>query len=66
MKYSLIFLCLFSITASAQDTLRFSLPDAQKQFTDKNLLVLAQKYNIEVQKAQIIQAGLVVSTLPAE
>ncbi len=58
MKYSLIFLCLFSITASAQDTLRFSLPDAQKQFTDRNLLVLAQKYNIEVQKAQIIQAGL--------
>ena len=58
MKYSLIFLCLFSIAASAQDSLRFSLPDAQKQFTDRNLLVLAQKYNVEVQKAQIIQAGL--------
>ncbi len=58
MKYSLILLCLYSIAASAQDTLRFSLPDAQKQFTDRNLLVLAQKYNVEVQKAQIIQAGL--------
>ncbi len=55
----LIIMLLSSLAVIAQtDTLRISLPEAQQQFTNKNLLLLAQKYNIEAQKAQVIQAGL--------
>ncbi|MFN8357710.1 MAG: TolC family protein [Spirosomataceae bacterium] len=50
---------LYTYGAFAQtDTLRLSLPQAQQQFTNRNLLLLAQRYNIEAAKAQIIQAGL--------
>jgi outer membrane protein, heavy metal efflux system len=40
------------------DTLRIKLPDAEKMFLDSNLLLLAQKYNIDASKALIIQAKL--------
>ena len=62
-----IFLCtlLFiaaGVTAYAQgpvqDTLRVTLPQAEKMFLDSNLLLLAQKYNIDAQKALILQARL--------
>lgn len=60
MKVLFFITMLFAqVAAVAQsDTLRLTLPKAQKQFTDKNLLLLAQQYNVEAQKAQIIQAGL--------
>jgi cobalt-zinc-cadmium efflux system outer membrane protein len=41
-----------------QDTLRLTLPKAEKMFLDSNLLLLAQKYNVDAQKALIIQARL--------
>ena len=49
---------LSAITVFAQDTLRISLADAQKAFTDKNLQLISEKYNIDASKAQIIQAKL--------
>ncbi len=42
----------------AADTISFTLSNAEKTFLDSNLLLLAQKYNIEAQKALIIQAKL--------
>jgi cobalt-zinc-cadmium efflux system outer membrane protein len=49
----------FVITAKAQqDTLRLTLPGAEKIFLQKNLSLLAQRYNIDIAKAQIIQARL--------
>ncbi|GAA4100742.1 TolC family protein [Mucilaginibacter panaciglaebae] len=45
--------------ASAQtDTLKVSFQDAEKQFLENNLQLLAQKYNIESNKALILQAKL--------
>ena len=40
------------------DTLPLSLPDAEKIFLEKNLLLVANKLNIDAAKAQIIQAKL--------
>ena len=42
----------------AADTLVLDLPKAEKMFLDSNYLVLAQKYNIDAQKALILQARL--------
>ena len=42
----------------AQDTLRITLPEAESRFIQKNLAVLAQRYNIDIAKAQIVQARL--------
>ena len=44
--------------AQKTDTLKLSLSDAEQQFSQKNFLLLAQKYGIEASKAAIIQAGL--------
>jgi cobalt-zinc-cadmium efflux system outer membrane protein len=41
------------------DTLHVKLPDAEKIFLDSNLLLLAQQYNIDANKALIIQARLI-------
>ncbi|UPK67077.1 TolC family protein [Chitinophaga filiformis] len=46
------------ISAKAQDTLHISLQDAEKQFLERNLQLLAEKYNVSIAKAQIIQARL--------
>ncbi len=46
------------ILAQKVDTLKLKLSDAEQQFTQKNFFLLAQKYNIEVAKAAIIQANL--------
>ncbi|MEP7141731.1 MAG: TolC family protein [Ferruginibacter sp.] len=43
---------------SATDTTRFSLPEAEKIFLQKNLTLLAAKYNIDVNKALEQQARL--------
>lgn len=40
------------------DTLRLSLPDAEKIFMEKNLSLLATKYNIDINKALTEQAKL--------
>ncbi len=51
---------MLCITAGikAQDTLRITLPEAEKQFLQKNLVLLAEKYNIDIASAQVIQAKL--------
>jgi cobalt-zinc-cadmium efflux system outer membrane protein len=41
-----------------RDTLRLTLPQAEKMFVDSNLQLLAQRYNIDVQRALILQAKL--------
>ncbi|MGZ3853713.1 MAG: TolC family protein [Flavisolibacter sp.] len=51
-------LCCISATAIAQDSLRLTLPEAEQLFLQKNLSLLAEKYNIDIAKAQIIQARL--------
>src|SRR5215469_1110853 len=56
--FILLGLLSFSTFLKAQDTLRINLQDAGKQFLQKNLSLLAQKYNIDIAKAQIIQAKL--------
>ncbi|MES2277976.1 MAG: TolC family protein [Bacteroidota bacterium] len=53
------FAMVFFHTANAQtDTLRLNFQDAEKQFLQSNLALLAQKYNIEASKAIIDQAKL--------
>ncbi len=47
-----------SVYAQRADTLKLSLLDAEQQFSQKNFLLLAQKYGIEASKAAIIQASL--------
>ena len=42
----------------APDTLRLSLDSADQRFINGNFTLLAQKYNIDVQKAQAVQAKL--------
>lgn len=46
------------VYAQKADSLKLTLPEAEQQFTQKNFFLLAQKYNIEVSKAAIIQANL--------
>ncbi len=41
-----------------QDTLRLTLPEAEKMFLDSNLQLLAQRYNIDANQALVIQARL--------
>ena len=49
----------FNYTANAQtDTLKLNFQDAEKQFLQNNLSLLAQKYNVESSKALIDQAKL--------
>ncbi len=57
-------LCMLSLTVIAQknivpaDSIRLSLDSAENIFLRNNLLLLAQKYNVDAQKALIIQAKL--------
>lgn len=62
-----LMLCLFvTVTLSVagqtapfqRDTLHLTLDSAEHSFLENNLLILAQKYNIEAQKALVIQAKL--------
>ncbi|MBS0619209.1 MAG: TolC family protein [Spirochaetes bacterium] len=41
-----------------QDSVRLSLADAEKSFLERNLLLLASKYQIDAKKALVMQAGL--------
>ena len=49
---------LSGLATRAQDTLRITLQDAEQQFLQNNLSLLAAKYDITVAQAQIIQAKL--------
>ncbi|MBS1742835.1 MAG: TolC family protein [Bacteroidetes bacterium] len=52
-----VLLCC-SFLLNAQDTVRISLPEAEKQFINNNLQLLAEHYNISIAKAEKLQAGL--------
>ena len=64
----LIFLLLLAATAKAavptlapatpSDTTRLTLSEAEQRFTQNNLLLLAQRYNVSAAEAQIQQARL--------
>ena len=55
----LFFGCLKNTTAQVPvDTLQLKLAGAEKLFLDSNYLLLAQKYNVDANKALIIQAKL--------
>jgi cobalt-zinc-cadmium efflux system outer membrane protein len=41
-----------------QDTLKITMAEAEQRFVQKNLLLLAEKFNIEISHANAIQAGL--------
>ncbi|MBU6121495.1 TolC family protein [Hymenobacter siberiensis] len=48
-----------AIYASPTDTIRLALPQAEQQFSQNNLAVLAQQYNVTVAQAQAVQARLI-------
>lgn len=53
--------CFTSVCALAQpvmDTLRLTLPAAEKMFLDSNYQLLAQRYNVDANQALVIQAKL--------
>lgn len=52
------FISLLAGAQPHQDTMRLALPDAEKMFLDSNLQLLAGKYNIDANKALVIQARL--------
>ncbi|WP_143306351.1 TolC family protein [Chitinophaga vietnamensis] len=63
--FLVLFAAVFRLSATAQsvpgiqnDTLHLTLDSAENIFLRQNLLLLAQRYNIEAQKALIIQARL--------
>lgn len=53
-----VLLFFVALHSKAQDTIRITLPEAEKQFIEKNLSLLAEKYNIDIAKAALIQAKL--------
>src|ERR1700733_9393173 len=50
--------CCITIHAHAQDTTRISLPQAEDSFLNKNLSLIAERYNIDIARAQVLQAKL--------
>ena len=65
IKFSIGFVLILLLAGNAgraqdfrKDTLQLDLPHAERLFLDSNFLLLAQKYNIDAQKALIIQARL--------
>lgn len=57
-----ISLCVISLLVSrglhAQDTLHITLQQAEQQFLQRNLPLMAEQYNISIAQAQVIQAKL--------
>jgi len=66
IKLAMILLCLISVSEVKSqtdygikpDTLNIKLDSLESVFLQKNLLLLAQRYNIEAQKALVVQAKL--------
>jgi cobalt-zinc-cadmium efflux system outer membrane protein len=54
----LVFITLRLSAQVRQDTVEMRLPEAEKMFLDSNLQLLAQRYNIDANKALVIQARL--------
>src|ERR1700744_4593132 len=52
------FWSLLVVAQPRLDTMRLPLPEAEKIFLDSNLQLLAQRYNIDANKALVIQARL--------
>lgn len=52
-----ILLCAFTL-ARAQDSTQITLQKAEQQFLEKNLQLLAEKYNIGIAQAAVVQAKL--------
>ena len=50
--------CSLTLLFAPQDTLKVSMESAEKMFAEKNLLILAQSYQVEATKALEIQARL--------
>ncbi|HNM31984.1 MAG TPA: TolC family protein [Chitinophagales bacterium] len=55
---TIIVLVSFCTISKAQDTLKMTVQDAEKQFLQKNLSLIAEKYNIDINKAAIKQAKI--------
>ena len=54
-----VLMCILMHTVlHAQDSLTLTLQQAERQFVAKNLQLLAAKYDIDIAKAQVIQARL--------
>jgi cobalt-zinc-cadmium efflux system outer membrane protein len=53
-----VLMLFFSAGTRAQDSIHITLPEAEKQFLNNNLSLLAAKYNIDIGKAQLIQTKL--------
>ncbi|MBS1668604.1 MAG: TolC family protein [Bacteroidetes bacterium] len=53
-----LFISFCSVAQPAKDTLHIKLGEAELLFLDSNYQLLAQKYNIDAQKALVIQAKL--------
>lgn len=49
---------IMSMHGYAQDSLRITLPQAEKQFLEHNLYLLAEKYNISKAQAEVVQMKL--------
>lgn len=56
--FVMVLMCFTAMPVFAQDTVRISLPEAEKQFLQKNLSLLAEKYNIDITRAAVVQARL--------
>ena len=58
-KFIIAFLItLFFSSAFSQDTVRLSVEEAEQRFVSQNLELLAAKYEVDIAKAQVLQAGL--------
>jgi cobalt-zinc-cadmium efflux system outer membrane protein len=51
-------LVLYTHNIFAQDTLKINITQAEKQFLDRNLQLLAERYNIDAAQANLLQAKL--------
>lgn len=58
LPIALTFTAKLTIAQPHQDTLRLTLPEAERMFLDSNLQLLAQRYNIDAQQALVVQARL--------
>lgn len=54
----LALLCCTGVHSFSQDSLRLTLADAESRFLQNNLTLLAEKYNIDIARAMVIQARL--------
>lgn len=56
--FLVVMMFLVPVCLRAQDTIHITLPEAEKQFLQNNLSLLAERYNIDMARAQVIQARL--------